>query len=151
MAVEIRTVLKDFNLALLEEELTASTLPTVSVFLAGFVRATDPNIGTPASAPRVVTRDGVAGTVDTAQPGEIRFTFRNPLTVAEGVVLDGVLTAHVATGKTTEQTRIDQDETDLDTLETDFPNFDTFTDAQFKAFVKVLARSYIRDRRASPF
>ena len=151
MAVEIRTVLKDFNPALLEDELAASALPTGEAFLAGFVRSSDPNIGTPAAADRVISRDGVAGTVDTAAPGEIRFTFRDPLTVAEGVVLDGLLTAHVATGKTAEQTRRDQDETDLDTLETDFPNFDTFTDPQFKAFVKVLARSYIRDRRNSAF
>lgn len=150
MADEVRTTLKDYNRDLLIEELVAAPLPFESVDMAGFVRSGN-FIATPAPGPRVITDDKVANTQDIAQPGEIRFVFTTALTVGEGAALDTLLTNHVSTVHTAEQDRLNQDNTDLDTLETNFPNFDTFTDAQFRSFVKVLSRVVIREARKSAF
>jgi hypothetical protein len=105
--------------------------------------------GTPAPGPRVLTDDKVANTQDIAQPGEIRFVFTTALTGAEGTALDTALTNHDSTDRLNRQARIDTDLTDLDTLESQWPSFDSFTDAQFKAFVKRLARFTIRRARQS--
>jgi hypothetical protein len=150
MASDTRTVAKDFNRDLLLEQLAASALPFVSAFLAGFERL-NRFVGTPSAAPRLITKDGVAGTSDFAQPGEIRFEFSTALTTAEGTALDSLLTAHVSTNRTADQSRQAQDETDLDALVANFPNYDSFTNAQFRSFVKLLARVVIRDRRDPPF
>ncbi len=148
MADETRTVLKDFNRDLLRRDLTNSALPFESLDLAGFVRKNRFE-GTPAPGPRVLTDDKVANTQDIAQPGEIRFVFTTALTGAEGTALDTALTNHDSTDRLNRQARIDTDLTDLDTLESQWPSFDSFTDAQFKAFVKRLARFTIRRARQS--
>lgn len=150
MADETRTVLKDFNRDLLIEQLVAAPLPFESLHLAGFVRLGRFR-GTPAPGPRVIVDDKVANTQDIAQPGEIRFVFTTALTVGEAASLDTLLTAHVSTNRTREQDRLDQDQTDLDTLETNFPNFDSFDNSQFRSFVKVLSRVVIREARKSAF
>ncbi len=144
MADVVKTVVKDFNPALLEEELNATVVPTRDTFFAGFVRSqTDSNVATPQA--RTVFEDRVSGVKDEAAAGEIRFTFRNALTTAEDTALDTALTAHVATGTTSEQDRIDQDATDLDQLITDLPNIATMTDVQFKDHVERLTRVLVRD------
>lgn len=149
MADDIRTVLKNFNPALLEEELTASALPFVSVFLAGFISAGQNEVQ-PSPTPRVITRDGVAGTEDLADPGEIRFVFTTALTVAEGVVLDNLLTAHGSTGTTSEQDREAQDVLDLDQLITDLPNVTTMTNVQFQDHVQRMTRVLVRELKSPP-
>jgi hypothetical protein len=146
MADETRTIQKDFNRDLLRRDLTNSALPFESLDLAGFVRKNRFE-GTPAPGPRVLTDDKVANTQDIAQPGEIRFVFTTALTGAEGAALDTGLANHVSTDRLGRQARIDQDLADLNSLETNWPNFDSFTDAQFKAFVKRLARFTIRRAR----
>ena len=148
MASEVRTVLKDFNRDLLGEELSASVLPFESAFLAGFVRKGNSRfVGEPAPGPKVITEDKVAGTVDEAQPGEIRFEFTTALTVAQGAILDGLLNSHDSTARTDDQLRQNQDVADYVALETQFPNIDTMTDAQFRSYVSTLARVVIRENR----
>ena len=149
MASDIRTILKNFNRDLLIEQLTASALPFILVNLYGFERI-NRFVGAPATEPRLIVKDGVAGTEDFAQPGEIRFEFVTSLTAAEGIILDNLLIAHDATQRTVEQQRMNQDDSDLDSLVANFPNFDSFNQQQFRTFVKVFARSYIRDRRTPP-
>jgi hypothetical protein len=144
MADVIKTVVKDFNPALLDEELNATIVPTRDTFFAGFVRSdTDSNVATPQA--RTVSVDRVAGTQDDAAEGEIRFTFRDPLTGAEDTALDDTIAAHSATGTTAEQDRVTQDETDLDQLITDLPNVTTMSDADFKLNVQRLQRIVVRD------
>lgn len=146
MADETRTVVKDFNPALLDEELNATIVPTRSTDFAGFVRSpTDSNVATPQA--RTVSQDRVAGTQDDAVAGEIRFTFRDPLTTAEGTALDTALAAHSATGTTSEQDRVALDATDLDQLITDLPNIATMTNAQLLVHVERLTRNYVRDAK----
>jgi hypothetical protein len=144
MVEVVKTVVKDFNPALLDEELNATIVPTRDTFFAGFVRSqTDSNVATPQA--RTVSVDRVAGTQDDAAEGEIRFTFRDPLTGAEDTALDDTIAAHSATGTTAEQDRVTQDETDLDQLITDLPNVTTMSDADFKLNVQRLQRIVVRD------
>ena len=148
MVDETRTVLKDFNRDLLIEQLTGPALPFESLHLAGFVRLGRFR-GTPAPGPRVISSNGVAGTQDIAQPGEIRFVFTTALTGAEGSALDAMLAAHVSTNRTAAQDRFQQDEDDFDQLESLFPDYDSLNNGQRFAFLKLLARVVIRDRRNS--
>lgn len=152
MSTTTRTILKDFNRDLLTEQLAASALPFVKSELSGFRRKSR-FVGTPTSEPRRVSRilqaDGTY-TEDFAQPGEIRFEFTTGLTIAEGVILDTLLADHDSTQFTTEQTRENKDETDLDTLITNFPNFDSFNNQQRNMFLKTLARVVLRERRMPP-
>jgi hypothetical protein len=146
MADDIRTVLKDFNKDLLNEELVASALPFESVFLAGFQRqGSDPIIVTPTAAPRLISHDRVNDIKDFADPGEIRFTFSTALTVAEGVILDDLLTAHDPAGTTSEQDRINQDAIDIDRLITDLPNVTTMSNPDFQSHVERLTRVVVRE------
>ncbi len=150
MASDIRIVLKNFNRDLLIEELAASALPFITANLYGFERL-NRFVGAPASAPRLISGDGNnPANNDFAQPGEIRFEFTTALTIPEGTALDNLLTAHDSTQRTNEQQRQNQDQTDVDTLIANFPNFDRFSNAQFRAFVKLLARVVLRDRRTPP-
>ncbi len=146
MADETRTVLKDFNTRLLTRELTQSALPFDSLDLAGFVRKNRFEV-TPAPGPRVIVDDKVANTQDIAQPGEIRFVFATALTPAENTALDNELTNHTSTDRTQRQTRQQRDTTQLDELEADWPNWDTFTGPQRTAFLKKLSRFVIRSAR----
>jgi hypothetical protein len=150
MADEVRTTLKDYNRDLLIEQLVAAPLPFESLFLAGFVRLGKFR-GTPAPGPRVVAEDKVANTQDIAQPGEIRFVFTTALTVGEAAALDTLLANHVSTDHTASQDRLNQDQTDLDALEANFPNWDTFTNTQRQNFLKTLSRVVIREARKSAF
>ena len=149
METDIRTILKNFNRDLLIEELAASSLPFIAANLYGFERI-NRFVGAPAAEPRLITRDGVAGTEDFAQPGEIRFEFTTSLTVAEGTTLDNLLTGHDATQFTDEQQRQNKDETDLDALIANYPDYDSFNNQQRNKFIKTLARVVIRERRTAP-
>jgi len=147
MAEVIKTVVKDFNPALLAEELAATIVPTSATDFAGFVRSdTDSNVATPQA--RTVSQDGVAGTRDDAVAGEIRFTFRDPLTAAEDTALDDALTAHVATVTTAEQDRTALDATDLDQLIADLPNIATMNNGALKVHIERLTRNYVRDAKS---
>ena len=148
MADETRTIQKDFNGRLLTRELNQSALPFETVELAGFVRKNEFE-SEPAPAPRVIVDDKVANTQDIAAVGELRFVFTTALTGPQGTTLDTLLTDHVATDRTPRQTRRDRDTTQLDTLEADWPNWDTFTAPQKDAFLKKLSRLVIRRARNS--
>jgi len=144
MADVIKTVVKDFNPSLLEEELNATIVPARDTFFAGFVRSTtDSNIGEPQA--RTVSVDRVAGTQDDAAEGEIRFTFRDPLTGAEDTALDDALAAHDATGTSQDQDRTAQDEADLDQLVADLDDVPTMSDTDFRLNVQRLQRIVVRD------
>ena len=152
MVAETRTILKNFNRDLLIEELAASALPFIQADFSGFKRI-DQYVGAPVIESRLILRkrnnDGTY-LEDFAQPGEIRFEFSTALTAAEATALDSLLSAHDATQFTTEQTRENQDITDMDTLVDNYPNFDSFNNAQFRKFVKTLARVVIREHRTPP-
>jgi hypothetical protein len=150
MADDVRTTLKDYNRDLLNEELAAAPLPFESVFLAGFVRLGNFR-GTPAPGPRIIFEDKVNNITDIAQPGEVRFVFTTALTVGEATALDALLAAHDSLQHTAEQDRLNQDQTDLDSLEANFPGWDTFNTSQRNAFLKVLSRVVIREARKSAF
>lgn len=150
MADDVRTTLKDYNRDLLIEELVTAPLPFESVHLAGFVRLGKFR-GTPAPGPRIIFEDKVNNITDTAQPGELRFVFTTALTVGEAAALDTLLANHVSTDHTASQDRLNQDQTDLDALEANFPNWDTFTNAQRDTFLKLLSRVVIREARKSAF
>ena len=151
MANDIRIVLKDFNRDLLTEELVASALPFETVFLAGFQRqGPDPNIVTPVPAPRLISHDRVNDIKDFADPGEIRFTFSTALTIAEGVILDDLLTAHDSAGTTSNQDRIEQDEIDLDRLITDLPNVSSMPNPEFQQHIERLTRVVVREFKSPP-
>ncbi len=144
MADVIKTVVKDFNPSLLEEELDATIVPVRDTFFAGFVRSpTDSNVATPEA--RTVSEDRVNNTTDEAAAGEIRFTFRDPLTGAEDTALDVTLAAHDATGTSEDQDRSDQDEADLDQLIADLDDVTTMNNADFRANVQRLQRIVVRD------
>ncbi len=140
----IKTVVKDFNPSLLEEELDATIVPSRDTFFAGFVRSsTDSNVATPEA--RTVSADRVNNTTDEAAAGEIRFTFRNALTGAEETALDDTLAAHDATGTSADQDRAAQDEADLDQLVADLDDVPTMSDADFRLDVQRLQRIVVRD------
>ncbi len=148
MASEVRTVQKDFNRDLLREELVASVLPFESYQLAGFVRKGNSQfVGEPAPGPRIISEDKVAGTVDTADPGEIRFEFTTALTGPQGAILDALLNSHDATQHTAGQDRQQQDVLDYAALELNHPNINTMTDAQLRNYISTLARVVIRENR----
>ena len=149
MPTEKRVVLKDFNRDVLHQELTASPLPFVDAQLSGFERV-GPFVGVPRAEPKLVTRRRLPdGTYfeDWAPPGELRFEFSVELSVAEALALDDLLAAHTPTQRTTKQQRREQDETDLDMLITNFPNWDSFTAAQRNNFLKALSRVVLRKAR----
>ncbi len=151
MADDIRTVLKDFNKPLLNEELVASALPFETVFLAGFKRqGADPDILTPTPAPKLISDDRVNNIQDFADPGEIRFTFSTALTVAEGVILDDLLAAHNSAGTTSDQDREEQDEIDLDRLITDLPNVTSMANPEFEEHIERLTRVVVREFKSPP-
>ena len=154
MAQDTRTVLKNFNRDLLNEELVASALPFLQVELSGFERINQ-FVGAPTTEPRLISRrlvDPVNKTYveDFAQPGELRFEFSIALSGPEGAMLDSLLTAHDVTQRTAEQQRVRQEETDLDTLIVQFPNVQTMNNSQLRQYVKLLARVYLRDKRQPP-
>ena len=156
MADDTRTVRKNFNRDLLREELTASALPfelrpdgDIEMELSGFVRRNQFEFN-PSPNPRQISRDGKAGTVDLADPGELRFVFTAALTRPEGVVLDGLLAAHDATQRTAEQLRQEQDVTDLDALIADLPAVPAMTPVELRDYVEKLARVVIRDQSNAP-
>ncbi len=151
MADVIKTVLKDFNRDLLGEELQASVLPFESVFLAGFVRKGNSQfVGEPAPGPRTISEDKVAGTIDTADPGEIRFVFTTALTGAQDAILDALLNSHDATQHTADQDRVNQDTADYIALEVQWPNIAGMNNADLKNYISKLARVVIRDNRNAP-
>jgi len=153
MAFEIRIVLKRFNSRLLAEEMKASILPIISGQVVGFDEI-DRFEAAPATAPKLVTRrrksDGTYNE-DFAEPGELRFEFSVELTAAFDLVLDNLLLAHDSTLRTADQQRQEQDETDLDTLVANFPNWDSFNNTQRNSFLKLLSRVVLRRARNASF
>jgi hypothetical protein len=149
MTEVIKTVVKDFNPGLLEQELDATIVPVRDTFYAGFVRSsTDKNVATPQA--RTVSEDRVNDIKDEADAGELRFTFRDTLTRDEDTALDDALAAHDATGSSDEQDREAQDEVDLDQLITDLPDVTTMDDATFRANVERLQRVVVREFKSPP-
>lgn len=123
MATIIKIANKRINLDRLTEELATAGIPLQSLLLAGFnqfnVRVSQPNASTK------VIATGTGKPDDTAEPGELRFTYDPPLTVAQETTLDGVLAAHDHTVNSTSQNNADQDTADAAQLASDFQNWDT--------------------------
>ena len=146
MADVTKTVVKDFNLPLLTEEIAATVVPAYGLMLAGFDRGA-PGFYTAFSAAKVIgtISDSTGVTEDIAQPGELRFEFRNPLTGPEDTALDAALAAHNATVRTAEQIRKAQDGTDATQLLADYPNYAAMTAAQKNAVNEMMLRLVVRN------
>ena len=145
MANVVKTEVKDFNLPMLMEELEASVVPAFGLMMAGFEKANSA-LYEPNAATKVIgSVTDPSGTVeDTAEPGELRFEFRNALTSAQDTALDSTLAGHVASNRTDEQVRQAQDVTDANQLLADYPSYDAMTAAQKNAVNKVMLRVVIR-------
>jgi hypothetical protein len=149
MVEVVKTVVKDFNPGLLEQELDATIVPVRDTFYAGFVRSdTDSSVATPQA--RTVAEDRVNDIKDEADEGEFRFTFRDQLTRDEDTALDDALAAHDATGTSDEQDRQAQDETDLDQLIADLDDVPTMSDTDFRLNVQRLQRVVVREFKSPP-
>ncbi len=119
MATETRTLTKDINLELLQQELRAALGSVMQlVDPVGYERVTERQM-TPRAADFVYSRSVVGGVVTelTAVPGQIIFTVSAPLTGPQNTTLDNALTAHVHTGKSTDQTNRDAAEAELAAIE----------------------------------
>ena len=116
MTLVTKTSVKNFNGSLLMEQVSAILAPS-SLGWAGFHRLNE-RVYEPNAAAQEVGRTSVNGqtTIDTAQPGELRFTFSRDLTAQEDSDLVTLLAAHNSATLTAEQTRQDQDASDLPTL-----------------------------------
>ncbi len=104
------------NFEKIVEELAALSLP-MSTTYAGFQKASDlkRRVRQRFETTQEVGRrsDSTGLTIDTADPGEIRFTSDAPLRAEQEASIDAALTAHDSTQLTQEQTRTDKDEATL--------------------------------------
>ncbi len=119
MAQATRTLSKDINLELLKQELRVALGTNMQlVDPVGYVAVSLRQMA-PRAAPFVYSRSVVGGVVTelTAAIGEILFTTQTVLTGPENTTLDGALTAHVHTGKSTAQTNTDAAEAELAAIE----------------------------------
>ncbi len=150
MAIVKKTRVKNFNAGLLAQQVLAAPLPLTGIGWAGFASGENGRIYAPAATRRVVgRRSGSDGEIlDFADPGELRLGFSRDLTAPEDTTLDGLLTAHDSTGVTSDQTRDDQDETELDLLTTAFRNWNTLTDVQRSNATRLAIRYIVRQARS---
>ncbi len=148
MSVEVKKIAnKDINLPLLTEEIAATIVPAYGLLMAGFTFNRGDGLYKPNGRATIISTrsDGQGGTInDIAAIAELRFTTRNALTGPEDTALDGALTAHVATVKTSEQDNKAQDAIDADQLLVDYGNWDGMTAAQRDATTKIMLRLQTR-------
>jgi len=146
MAILIRTFLRDFNNELLVEELTGLLIVSFNMQLAGFEQQ-NRIIWTPIAARKLVSRKEVRGVVINetfADPGEVWIKTETELSAGVITTIDSLLTSHDVDGRTSRQTRRDQDDLDVTTLETALQNWDSLTSTQRNAALKLSVRLGLR-------
>lgn len=111
MALISKIFVKTFNASRLLDEVSA--FPIVSIGWAGFTRLDD-RLYQPNATTKEIGRSVSNGVtvVDTAEPGELRFSLSIDLTPSEDDSLTSILASHNATQLSAEQIRQDQDEAD---------------------------------------
>ncbi len=132
----VRTAVKSFNPTLLSEQIAGNSLTSgiTSIAYVGFdrldSRRSDPKATREAYGSTVV--NGVR-TPLLADPGEIHFEAPSD----PGAALDSVITAHVFTDRTNEQTARDDIETDRTTVSNGVRSGPDMTPAEIKAMGRV--------------
>jgi hypothetical protein len=138
--------IKTINAAKLLEELLA-VAPVQSVTWAGFT-ATTPRLYDPfPEATRIVGRSSTTGD-DIAQRGELRIN--GTFTAPQQTAITSAVTAHVSTLLTAEQTRQDQDGSDLDTIRNAFNGWAGLNNTQRFDALRLAVRILLRRERADP-
>ena len=141
MADVTKFAVKRINLPLLFEQLQAVGLGQPGLLMAGF-QAIRSQRYDPFAVRTAIGRSG--DVIDFADPGELRFRFRNPLTAGEDTALDNLLAAHDATQNSTGQDQKQEDEDSIPTLVNNYNNWGTLTDVQKDANARQLTRLVAR-------
>ena len=149
MATYVTFHIKSFNDSRIIEELNALSLTFATITWAGFLRPVG-RVRAPTTGPTEVGRkveNGVT-TIDTADPGELRFVTSVALTGAQQTALDAALVSHDSTQLSAEQVREDQDEVDWAVLEGSITDYkahllawDGYNNLQAKAASKEMLTS----------
>ncbi len=143
--IVVKFHVKDFNADLLRLELDGTGVPAYGgPSWRGFELNRTSELYEPIPERKVVaTHTGLPDTF--AEPGELHFQFRNPLTGPEDAALVGVLNAHDATVRTPNQQRETQDEADLVELLSDYLAWDGLNNQAKFVVLKRLLRVVIRE------
>ena len=141
MAEVIKIAVKNLNLPLLFEEIVAVGLTQRGLLVAGFTN-TSRDQYTPLATRTEIARSG--GVPDFADPGELRFQFGRALTGAEDTALVGVLTAHDATVRTSDQDNKQADEDSVDPFVANYRNWATLTATEKDDNARELTRAVAR-------
>ncbi len=141
MADVTKFAIKRINLPLLLDELQAVGLGSPGLLMAGF-QSIQRQRYDPLAVRTEIGRSG--DTVDFADPGELRFQFRDPLSIAQDADLDAALLAHDATQNSTGQQQKQDDQDAVPALVSNYQNWGTLTDAQKDNNHKQLTRLVAR-------
>lgn len=141
MADVTKFAVKNLNLPLLFVELQAVGLAQSGLLVAGFEHTQNQRYR-PFAVRTVIGRSG--DIVDSADPGELRFRFPNPLSTAEDTALDGVLAAHDATQKSSDQDNKQADADAVAPLVSNYRDWATLTAAQKDNNARQLTRLVAR-------
>ena len=125
--VVVKIANKNLNLPLLLDELRAAGLTQEGLLVAGFQHEGNQRYR-PFTVRMVIGKSG--DVEDFADPGELRFRFADPLSVAEDAALDAVLAAHDATQSSTDQQNKQSDQDAIAPLVSNYRNWATLTAAQ---------------------
>ncbi len=147
MAALIKVRVKDFNGALLQQQLKAGSIPPGGLLWAGFHRQED-NIYEPFVEVETIGRrtnpDGGDDILDIAEPGELRFRFEPDLTPAQETLLNSILTNHDSTQFSEGQRNQATDLTAKDLLISRYQNWDSLNPQEKDVVLKNLTRLVAR-------
>ncbi len=147
MVTLVKIMNKDLNLPLLREEMVAAGVPVEGATIAGFDYVGGGQY-IPFTETRVIsTHSDPAGGPDiegTADPGELRFRFATVPTAPQEAIIDGVLTAHDATGQSTDQVQRQSDKDAIPILVDRWQSWGTLNNAQKDDVLKNLTRLVAR-------
>lgn len=146
MATLTKIANKDINIALLGQESEAAGVAWEGLLIAGFNRDGDRRHQPFTSRQIISSRTNPAGGVftDSADPGELRFRYSTALTPAQETVLDGILTSHDATQRSTSQINKDKDRAAVSGLVDTYREWNTLTNAQKQSRTRQLFRLVAR-------
>ena len=141
MADVTKFAVKRINLPLLFDQLQAIGLGAPGLLMAGFQAIQRQRYDPFAVRTPIGQADGV---IDFADPGELRFRFRDPLTGGEDTALDNLLAAHDATQNSEGQQQKQDDQDAVTPLVNNYNNWGTLTDVQKDANHRQLTRLVAR-------
>jgi len=144
-----RTQVKDFNKALINQELQVVE-GSLAITLKGFDKISQ-RLSRPAAGIKKIGQN-VSNGVRTeffADPGEVTIKSAVALSVGQEAAMDAALVSHVATGTSDNQNLENQDEWDMDILHTNFTEWNMMNnDDKFDA-IRRLLRVVLRRFRGS--